>query len=156
MTRAAGQVFARTVHTYEVRVPFAYEKKSYTGRKGREVSLFFFSFDRKVFKTTGNLSGNCDIIEKVNRFRVSDGRYLPFGYAETVLEEYTLEAAYYTAEEALAKANAELDALLEAESGERMLLQKNVEVAVDGEGITLFCTVIAEEDIARVVEFTVS
>jgi len=144
------------VHTYEVRVPFAYEKKSYTGRKGREVSLFFFSFDRKVFKTTGNLSGNCDIIEKVNRFRVSDGRYLPFGYAETVLEEYTLEAAYYTAEEALAKANAELDALLEAESGERMLLQKNVEVAVDGEGITLFCTVIAEEDIARVVEFTVS
>ena len=152
MTRAAGQVIARTVHTYTVRVPFAYEKKVYTGEKGHEFSLFFFNSVGKVFKTTGNMSGECDIIENKNWFSAGAGRELPFGWGLSTHLAFEWRSATRTATEARALAMAELEAQLAADSVGRTLLSRTVETQVDADGITLLCTVVCEEDIAGVVE----
>jgi hypothetical protein len=145
---------ARTVHTYTVHVPFSYEEKVYTGRTAKEISLFFFGRAQKVFKTTGKNIDNCDIIEKTGYFRTPWGEELPFGYGAVTATEYRLESATRTLATARSMAQAELQACLAADSTGRTVLEKSVEYGVDGDGITLFCTVVCEENIARTQEFT--
>ena len=151
VTRAAGQVLARTTHTYTVSVPFSYEEKVYTGKSAREVSLLFFGADRKVFKNTGKSIEECDIIEKTIWWRIG-GVTLPFGMASCELTEYTLQPAVRSAREAHALACLELEARLSAESAGRTMLSRTVETVVDDAGITLICTVVCEEDIALTAE----
>jgi hypothetical protein len=55
--------------------------------------------------------------------------------------------------EAREAARAELERLLCADAAGRTLLSQKCEWCVDGEGITLICTVVCEEDIARTQEF---
>jgi len=154
ITRAAGQVLARTVHTYEVRVPFSYEEKRYTGRTRHELSLFFFGRAQKVFKNTGKSIDKCDIIEKTKRFTLPTGEELPFGYALLTAAEYCTVACSRTGAQARALAKEQLSVLLAADGAGRTLLEKQLEYRVDSEGITLLCTVVCEEDIASVSEFT--
>ena len=71
ITRAAGQVLARTVHTYTVRVPFSYEEKVYVGEKKCGFSLLFFQIVQKVFKIDIQKHYKCDIIEEIKYFRIS-------------------------------------------------------------------------------------
>ncbi len=154
MTRAAGQVLARTVHTYEVRVPLCYEEKQYTGWERHEISLFFFGRVQKVFKSTGKSIVECDIIEKNRYFLLSTGERLPFGYSVITAAEYRTVSLTRTGAEARALAHAQLEALLAADAAGRTLLEKHVEYRVDEDGLTLLCTVVCEEDIAGTVEFS--
>lgn len=153
VTRAAGQVLARTVHTYTVRVPFAYEEKVYTGEKKSEISLLFFQRAQKVFKNIGQIRDKCDIIEEIKWFRTPAGAQLPFGYCLRTRVAYETERRTYTLQDARRVAQDELQRQLSADSTGRTLLEKSVEWSVDGEGVTLFCTVVCEEDIARTQEF---
>ncbi len=153
VTRAAGQILARTTHTYTVRVPFAREESYYTGKRSYALSLFFFDFERKIFKSTGNDIGNYDIIEKIKWFTLPDGKRLPFGIGVTTVAQKKSRLVTYTAMQTRAEAYAELERLLAQDSEGRTLLQRTVECRVDGEGITLVCTVICEEDIAKTLEF---
>ena len=153
VTRAAGQVLARTVHTYEVRVPFSFEEKVYTGRRWYEACLFFFGRAQKVFKSTGKNIDSCDIIEKIRYFAMPGGEHLPFGYGLITAAEYELVTRTRTATEARELAQKELELLLSADGTGRTLLEKRIEYRVDGDGITLLCTVVCEEDIASVSEF---
>lgn len=152
VTRAAGQVLARTTHTYTVSIPFSYEKKVYTGRRSTELSLLFFDCSQKVFKSTGKTLGECDIIEKTEWWTLGGDTLLPIGLARSVWEEYTYVPATRNTGEALALARAQLDAQLAADSAGRTTLAKKVETRVDADGITLICTVICEEDIAMISE----
>ena len=154
LTRAAGQVLARTTHTYTVTVPFAYEEKVYTGKSGLELSLLFFGTDRKVFKNTSKTIEECDIIEKTVWYHIG-GVTLPFGVVSRRLTEYEMHPATRTAREAHALASAELQARLAADSAGRTLLSRTVETVVDDTGITLICTVVCEEDIAMTAEIEV-
>lgn len=154
VTRAAGQVLARTVHTYEVRVPFSYEEKAYTGREKHELSLLFFGRAQKVFKNTGKTIDKCDIIEKTTHAMLPTGEKLPFGYSLVTVAEYQTLTLTRSATEARDLAQAQLQAKLAADGAGRTLLEKHVEYRVDGEGITLLCTVVCEENIASVSEFT--
>ena len=153
VTRSAGQVMARTVHTYTVTVPLSYEQKTYTGEVGREVSLLFFDRARKVFKTTGNITNDCDIIKETKWIALPSGKTLPFGFAVMRASGYTYLPAVRTVAEARRMALEELDALLAADGAGRVLLQKTVETVADGTGVALVCTVICEEDIAATAEF---
>lgn len=153
ITRAAGQVLARTVHTYEVRVPLSYEKKEYTGRRWHEISLFFFGRAQKVFKSTGKSSVSCDIIEKNRYFSLSTGEELPFGYGVITSAEYRTVSHTRTGAEAREMARETLEHQLAADGSTRTLLEKHVEWRMDGDSVTLLCTVVCEEDIASVSEF---
>ena len=64
VTRAAGQVFAKTVHVYSVSVPLVYEEKCATGRQSFGISLLFFDSVQKIFQNTNKYKDKCDIIEK--------------------------------------------------------------------------------------------
>ena len=153
VTRAAGEVWARTTHVYEVRVPFVEAQKAYTGQKKHEVTLFFFNRARKVFKSTGNSSMECDIIEKIQWFTLPSGKRLPFGIALTVHLPYARTDVTRTALEARALALERLDALLATECEGRVLLTRTNEMRVESDAITLCCTVVYEENIAAVSEF---
>lgn len=153
VTRSAGQVMARTVHTYTVTVPLAYEQKTYTGEVGREVSLLFFDRTRKVFKSTGNITKDCDIIKVTKWLALPSGKALPFGFVLVRASGYDYLPAVRTVAEARHLAAEELEARLAADSAGRVLLQKTTETVADGTGVTLVCTVICEEDIAATVEF---
>ena len=154
VTRAAGQVFARTVHTYRIEIPFAYEEKVYTGEKNYDFSLLFFHIAQKVFKNTGKNDIKCDIIEKIEWMRTPTGALLPFGYRLITAYEYAWQPRVRTLQEARALAEVQLQEELAADAAGRTLLEKHVEWCVDGEGVALICTVVCEEDIARTLEFT--
>ena len=153
LTRAAGFVMARTEEVLTVTVPFSYTLRVPTGRVRYEFFLNFFDTERKVFKNSGNLSGGCDIIEKIKRVRAWNGRELPIGWRLLTYTEYTEVAATRTAREALAAAQEALTVRLAEASATRVLLSRTVETVVSDTGITLVCTAVFEEDIARVAEF---
>ena len=156
LTRAAGEVLARTVHSYEVHIPLAYEEKVYTGEENTSYSLLFFASEQKVFENLPQNIDKCDIIDKTEWARLPTGEVLPFGYRTVTAKEYRMQPATRTAMEARQLACAELQALLARESAARTLLQKDVTCRVDSEGITLVCTAVFEENIAAVSEFEVS
>jgi similar to stage IV sporulation protein len=153
VTRAAGQVLARTEYEYTVRVPFLCEEKVYTGEKKYDLSLFFFHRTQKVFKNIDQNAKECDIIEEINWFRTPAGAILPLGYCLRACETYEARSRTRTVREAREAARAELERLLCADAAGRTLLSQKCEWCVDGEGITLICTVVCEEDIARTQEF---
>lgn len=152
ITRAAGQVLARTEEVFTVTVPLEFEEKQYTGRVFRELSLLFFSLQGKVFKSTGKVPINCDIIESEQKF-FAGARTLPVGFLLREAKEYTLQPTRRTAAEALQLASASLDATLAEAAATRTLLSRRVETAVDEGGVTLICTAVFEEDIAATAEF---
>ena len=154
VTRAAGQVMAKTVRTYTIRVPFAEEQRVPTGEVGHEIVLLFFGGARKVFKSTGNISNDCDIIEKTVWLEAGGGKNLPLGYIKTAYVAYRTVTVNYTAEEAMSLAGERLEAEMAADSGTYTLLEKTVECIADAEGITMICTAVVEEDIALVAEFS--
>ncbi len=152
LTRAAGQVLARTTHTYTVTVPFESTEKAYNGEEKKDITLFFFNFARKVFKSTGNSTTECDIINNIYQPVLPSGKRLPFGIEVTTAKEYAQVPVRYSATEARAMALSLLEEQLAADSAGRTMLSRVTETRVDGEGITLICTVTCEEDIAKVVE----
>ncbi len=155
MTRAAGQVWARTVHTYRVEVPFSYEETVLTGKRGYDVDLLFFGFRLKVFKNSGNLPKECDIIQNIKWCTLPNGRTLPIGVAITTSAAYRVQGATRTATEARELAMAELTASLAADSAGRTVLSRTVETVVGENGVKLICTLVCEEDIALTRELDV-
>ena len=155
LTRAAGAVMARTEETITVTIPFSYTVQVPTGRVRHALFLHFFDRERKVFKNSGNLRGDCDIIEKIKIFRAWNGRALPFGWRLVTYTEMGGASATRTAREALLLADRALAAELAAASATKNLLSRTVETVVSDTGITLVCTAVFEEDIARVAEFEI-
>ena len=156
VTRAAGQVMARTVRTYTVTVPFAYEEKVYTGKVGREISLLFFTKQGKLFKNSGKVGGKYDIITNINWWTLSNGRQLPIGFLVRDVAEYELRPAMRDGVEARELAYAELERQLIQDSVGRSMLERTVELSANADGITLICTVVCEEDIAETAEIKVT
>lgn len=154
VTRAAGEVLARTTYTYTVRIPLFDTERVQTGREKREITLLFFDRARKVFKNSGNLDSECDIIENTNWLCLPSGKRLPFGITTVTYLPYEHVAVKRTTGEALLLAQAELAARLAADSAGRTLLSRTEEVIEAPDALTLVCRVVCEEDIASVAEFS--
>lgn len=152
LTRAAGQVLARTTHTYTVRVPFAYEETVEERRVGNEFSLLFFNSTQKVYKNCRNITDECDIIEKIRWVTLPGGRRLPFGWLQKSYVVRECGVATRTAAQARQLALRQLELQLAADGASRVMLHKTTESRVDAEGLTLYCTVVCEEDIAVAVD----
>lgn len=155
ITRAAGQVMARTEETVAVSVPLVYQEKAYTGQIFCEFEVQFFGLCGKLFKNTGKMTSPCDIIVN-NRTFCAGARTLPVGTTLTRYHAYTYREARRTATEALQLARAELAARLALEGQTRHLLSTTVETVVDAHGVTLICRAVFEEDIGLVSEFSVT
>lgn len=147
-TRAAGKVMARTERTVCVEIPYVDTKKVYEEEKCREIVLNFFGFSIKIFKSTGNLPLECDIIEKVNFLDCFGGARIPVGVTCTLARCYRNEPITYTQTEALELAYAQLDRALSAVSSEVQLLRKEISTEWGEESVRLVCTLSCIENIA--------
>ncbi len=154
VTRAAGEILARTTTTYTVRVPLFDTERVQTGREKREFTLLFFGRARKVFKNSGKIDGECDIIENTNWLCLPSGKRLPLGLATVTYVPYGQKEVQRTAEQARALAQEELAALLADECVGRTLLSREERVIEEPDAVTIVCTVVCEEDIASVAEFS--
>jgi len=155
LTRAAGQVLARTEEQFAISVPFAYEEKVYTGKVWREVEVAFFGLCGKVFKNTGNMRSGCDIIINEKEF-YAGARTLPVGISTVEYHAYEWQTAKRSATDALSLARSDLAERLALESRDRTLLSTATEIVWSDTGVTLLCTATFEEDIGLVSEFSVS
>ncbi len=149
MTRASGEVFARTVRDIEICVPFVYEKKEYTGRTRQEKFVKFFGNEIKVFTNTGNEGGTCDIIYYEKMLSLAGGREIPVGVRTVKYLEYTAVEARYTEEEAMNEAFRRLADALAALAEDTELLQKNIAFEITDEAYVLSCRIVCIENIAR-------
>ncbi len=154
-TRAAGRIWARTEHHFEVRIPLNYVEKCYVDEKIGGITLNFFEKSMKIFKNTGNDGGNCDIIEEVNHLDTVGPNPLPFSLTVQSLRYYQEMQRTRTPEEALELAYASLAALLGEFSSDTQLLSKEIKTTLTDGEVILLCTVTCIEDIAFQSEFEV-
>ncbi len=154
-TRAAGEVWARTEHTYTVEIPLSYREKVYGEEKMQGLTLNFFDFPLKIFKSTGKVDGECDIIEKNIGLNGAGRRDLPFFFTRTYARTYTWQTRTRTQEQALTLAYAELDKTLGTLSENAELLSKQVTTELTDTCVRLTCTVTCIENIAVQSEFEI-
>ena len=152
LTRAAGQVLARTTRVLEVYVPFCYEQEVQGKRLGREMTLLFFNSARKIYKNSRNITVDCDIIEEIRWFTLPGGKRLPLGISQKSYFERACIHAKRSAMQARSLAFAQLDAQLAQLAATCTPLNRHVEVRSDAQGIALVCTLACEEDIAVAVD----
>lgn len=87
-TNAQGRVLAEVDRTFEVEVPRAESKKTYTGEVKCEKYLIFFKKRIKFFVNYRNLPTSCDKIEVEEFIGAPRGLELPFGTYEVRYLEY--------------------------------------------------------------------
>ena len=154
-TRAAGRILARTERTVRVEIPLEYAQKCYTDEKIGAITLNFFQKSMKIYKSTGNDTGACDIIEEVKGLSGLGLLNVPVllnVQRHRCYEEVTRER---TEEEALALAYEELSRQLSEFSSEITLLSKQIETKMTDASVILECRLTCIENIAEQVEFEV-
>ena len=154
VTRASGYVKARTVRTFSVEIPYEYEEKIYTGAKKSEKFVIFFSNTIKVFLNSGNLYTSCDKIEEEKYFYLF-GQRLPFGTRTVSYLEYDTVTKYYTADEARAIAEAELEAKIGYEFEDAEIVSRDVTETVGEDSLILTYEIVSIENIALTKEFEI-
>lgn len=155
VTRAAGQVIARTSHTFSVEIPFDTEQKCYTGEKKVQRTLIFFGKEIKLFKNSGIPGQSCDKIDTVDSFTPKEGVTLPIALKSETFLPFRVEPSRRTPDMVRALAYDALNRLIEQELPEAELLSKTVVSTLTDAGLRLDCTLICLENIARVKEFSV-
>lgn len=154
-TRAAGRVLARVEDTFRIEIPLTYEEKVYEEAKTGEVSLDFFNFSVKIFKSSGNSELSCDIIEEKKGLDFLGLRDVPIGLTVSTHKPYRTVTATRTEEEALALAYAQLDEALALHASTAEILQKSISTTMTDTALILDCSVRCIRDIAVQVEFEV-
>lgn len=152
-TRAAGRILARTEHSYHVEIPLSYIEKRYTDTKQGDIWLNFFQNSLKIYKSTGNERGSCDIIETGNSFAGLGLSNLPVSVTSRTLRFYEEVPAERTPEQALELAYAQLARELGTLSDGTQLLRKDISTTLTESSLILDCTVLCIENIAAQVEF---
>lgn len=153
-SRACGRVLARTEECIEIFVPFVYREDLPGDCCGYEISLLFFSKEKKVFKKGGNSDQQYDIINNNIFLRSFDGRKLPIGIGATQICSREERELVRGPQAAIALAEKELEARIGSDPARRVL-EKQTEIVREADGVRLVCRVAFEENIARVAEFSV-
>ena len=156
LTRAAGEVWARTERQIHIEIPLSYEEKCYEESECADIALNFFDFSVKIFKKAGNWEGSCDIIEREIGFASLGLSALPVHLLVTERVPYRVQTAVRSPEEASTLAFAQLEHELAALSREVELLEKRITVSVTDTAVLLDCTLRCIENIAVQAELEVN
>lgn len=155
-TRAAGQVYARTVTEFYVEIPYEYSEMRYTGAEYYDKFLIFFDYSINISKNYRNLGGLYDKIELVENYCFHDGSPTPFYLRTVKYLEYEWVTATRSQSAAETLAYFELSERLAECASDTVILKKTVVPQITDRAFTLYCTVVAIEDIAETREFEVS
>lgn len=154
--RATGKVWAKTVHTLNIEIPFSYCEKVYIDEQVVENSIIFFSKRIKLFENTGFLGTTYDTIYKKSNLSLPGGIDLPITSQKTVHMYYEYQDKIRTIDEAARLAFEELDILIADIAGEDAeILRKNITYDTEGDLFKLKCTLVLKQNIAETIEFTV-
>ncbi len=154
-TRAAGKILARTERIIRVEIPLDYTEKQYLREKIGSIDLNFFQKNMKIYKSTGNETGACDIIEEVKGLSGWGLANVPIRLSVQRYRYYEENAARHTEEEALALAYEKLASELANFSTDSTLLSKKITTSITDAAVILECRVTCMENIAQQVEFEV-
>lgn len=155
-TRASGRVLARVERSLCVTVPLVFEEKVYSERKCAQIDLNFFDFLLNIYKRTGNVYGECDIIKEEYGMDLFGLHSLPVSWSVTVQRPYTVSVVERSYEDALDCAYAELSRQLALLSADASLLEKRIQTTMTDTELILVCTVTCIEDIAVQTEFEIT
>lgn len=97
--RAEGRIIGRVSDAIRVDVQREYEKRSISSNKVSQIMINIFKISINIFKTYGNLTNECDIIENVKEYTLPGGSSLPFSISISYLPIYTREKHSYNDEE---------------------------------------------------------
>lgn len=97
--RAKGTIKGRISDTVNVSVEREYEKKTIKGQRIVSVKIKVFNFFINIFKTYGNLTDNCDIIEDEKEYSLVGGAKLPISVVLEYTPIYETETVTLTDEE---------------------------------------------------------
>ena len=145
---AEGKVFAQVMHCLRAEIPFRYEKKSYTGEKISEKSIFFFGKVINLFRKTGILGGSCDTIDNERILSFFGLVHVPVSFCTTTHLPYVTEPAVRDEAAALALAEYALRRQADALCADRELIRQATTTTVTDEGVCLECILWCVEDIA--------
>lgn len=151
--RAEGRVWAQTQRSYTVNIPYEYTVSTPVEREILEISLIFFSKEKKLFKNSGNYIDNCDKIKSVSYVYSSDEHTVPVGISTVSRLVTTETTAVRSVAEAREAAYFELGRLISAEGDGVRIVHKNIKETEGEAAFTLECTLVCTEDIARPVAF---
>lgn len=151
-TRAAGEVLARTERSFVAEIPFLQSVKLPKETKITEIRLNFFNFSLKIFKSTGNVTESCDIIEDTYSICNFGSRPIPIHITVTRARQYAHEERILDENEALEAAYDQLSEQLETLSDKVMLLKKETVLEWTERGVRLHCTVRCIENIAEQID----
>ena len=147
-TRASGRVMARTERVICVTVPLSYTERVYREEKTLDLSVNFFNFSMKIFKSTGKADMPCDIIKRESIPVFVGEHVLPLSLTSEVAKYYTEEARQRSQSDAVAMAFSELEEKLSSLSDEIQILSKSIVQRMDENGISLECRIACVENIA--------
>lgn len=154
-TRASGRILARTERTYRIEIPLETTEKVYLEEKKSGIWINFFQKSMKIFKSTGNEVGNCDIINTENHFSGFGLRNLPVWLTVETCRFYEEVSVSRTGEEALTLAYQQLEQEMAVLSQDVQLLRKEIVTTLSVDTLILDCTVVCIENIAVLSEFDV-
>ncbi len=154
-TRASGKVMARTVHSFRVEIPYAYEKKVYTGEVFEKKTIKFFNFPIKVCESTGNWGAVYDTIYIVENCSPVAGVDLPLEKCTERYLPYEMQTAYRDPEAALTLAYRQLSEQITSTLQDGELLEKRIWTEIGESGVVLRAEVTCIADIAAVQEFEI-
>lgn len=124
---ADGDIMLETKYQYKKSFPMQYEKKKYT-KKGKKI-YGFSVFGKKVFfynpLNPFKSMEKCDIIVSEKILKLNQSFVLPFSVFQKSYEEYIVEEAVYTTEEAKEIALERLKLYTDKLEEEKVIIQKN-------------------------------
>lgn len=134
---------------YEASFPLHYEKKVYTGRKRRAFCLILGS-RRLAFSLPGSVYESFDRISSQLPLHITENYYLPVAFETHTDQEYKMEEAVYSNEEAIARAKEELSLFFEKIRIKGLqIIENNVKIEINGDVCTAFGTYVVEEEAVR-------
>ena len=109
---AEGSVIGRISDTVSVNVDREYTFTQKTGTKLYSFDINLFNFRINIFKLYGNLTNECDIIEKTKSFSLFERRRLPVSITTAHIPQYESRVAEYTDNAIVSVATERLGALM--------------------------------------------
>jgi hypothetical protein len=154
-TRASGQVLARTTSEFFIEIPYEYEGIVYTGEEYYDKYLNFFNFSIKISKNYGKEGALYDKIDIVENCSFPDGVPTPFEIQTVRYLEYENKVLTRSVDEAENLAYFELARRLGELAEDSVIIRKTVTPSIRDDRFSLYCVIVAIEDIASVSEFEV-
>ena len=154
-TRASGEVMARTTSEFLIEIPYEYVGFEYTGAQYYDKYLNFFDYSINISKNSGNLDVFCDKIDMVENCCLWGRIRTPFSWHTVKYSEYTEKTMYRTQAEAEELAYFELARTLSQMADDSIILRKTIVPRVNEDSFSIFCTVVAIENIAETSEFEI-